>query len=547
MGQHGIASILLVVSTGLTPIAAHHGLALAGGAGADPSPTPAVSFSATETSPVLTQQSARLWTTSIVVDVFPACLRGLRYELVTTWPDESVSGQVAAVVSLGPEVPGGPSGQSSSGTSGSQPSCTATAALSSEWPSEVDLHFSTSFQAIPRGAAVVLEAPDGIMTLPAITLTVHRQVTRVDYLLIPACCGLALILLFLLAVITAVARDDVRDQDGRKARLRQLYRDVIRNDGEFWKVFWRRPLFASAAWTFKDSWATNVTVGVSATGAILAAFGTVSTLFPGVQLDRFAILMAICGAIIAVAPLVFGIASAWQPGPYLTLPDNSLARAPAGEPVILQAVAGASISLPTGTRKNGARATRKATKMPVPANPCPPIEISGRWIALTKDGTVAAAGGSTIRIGSPPHTSIEVGDDGAVVTVVGVADLTLPSGTEVITSASAAPDRPESAPSKLGQEAIVKVPPAGNVMDADMRSVVPAAMVTMFGIGAELGILGVMAWSLSAESTVIRACTVAVLTVAALIVVGYAGSTTRSLADSGLGSALSASSTSFTY
>ena len=49
-------------------------------------------------------------------------------------------------------------------------------------------------------------------------------------------------------------------------------------------------------------------------------------------------------------------------------------------------------------------------------------------------------------------------------------------------------------------------------MNADMRSVVPAAIVTMFGI---------VTW--------------------------YARSTTRSLADSGLGSALSASSTSFTY
>ena len=176
------------------------------------------------------------------------------------------------------------------------------------------------------------------------------------------------------------------------------------------------------------------------------------------------------------------------------------------------------------------------------------IEFRTGWIALTKDGTIAAPGGSTIDVGPPPSVSMTVGPDGAVVNVVGVADLRLPRGTEVITPGSAAPDLPGDAPptGTMPQDAILKVPSAGNVMNADMRSVVPAAIVTMFGIGAELGILGVLAF-LSTESTVIRACTIAVLALSALVVVGYAGSTTRSLADAGLGSALSASSTSFVY
>ena len=239
-----------------------------------------MSFAATETSPVLTQQSAGLWTTSIVVDVFPACLRGLRYELVTTWPDGLVPGRVVKVIGLGPSV----------AKSSGQPGCTAREASASAWASEVDLHFSMT--AVPRGAAVMLEAPNGMMALPAITLTVRRFVSRADYLLIPVVCGLALVVLFLAAVMIAVAWDDARNQPGRG---RQLYRDLCRNDRSFWQRFWHQPLFASAAWTFKDSWATNVTVGVSATTAILAAFGTVSTLFPGVQLDRFAILMAASG------------------------------------------------------------------------------------------------------------------------------------------------------------------------------------------------------------------------------------------------------------
>lgn len=532
MRLHGIASILLAVFTGLSPIAAFHGPARA----ADPSPTPAVSFAATQTSPVLTQQTAGLWTTSIVVDLFPACLRGLRYELVTTWPDALVPGRVARVINLGPEI---------SGSSG-QPGCSAPKVSASAWASEVDLHFSMT--AVPHGAAVMLEAPDGIMALPAITLTVHRYVSRADYVLIPCLCGVALVVLFLVAVMIAVAWDDARDESGVPARGRRVYRDLCQNDGSFWKRFWHQPLFASAAWTFKDSWATNVTVGVSATTAVLAAFGTVSTLFPGVQLDRFAILMAATGAIIAVAPLVFGIASAWRPSPYLTLPDNSLLRAPAGQPITLQAAAVASIRLPAGTIENGAPPTDGATNMSVaPADSQPLIKFPRGWIALTKDGTIAAPGGSTIQV-EPPEVSITVGPEGAVVTVVGIADLMLPRRTEVITSASAAPDLPGGTPptGTLPRDSILKVPSAGDVMNADMRSIVPAAIVTMFGIGAELGILGVLAF-LSTESLVIRGWTIAVLAVSALIVVGYAGSTTRSLADSGLGSALSASSTSFVY
>jgi hypothetical protein len=521
MRLHGIASILLALFAGLSPIA---------------SPTPAVSFAATQASPVLTQQSAGLWTTSIVVEEFPACLRGLRYELVTTWPDDLVPGRVVKVIPLGPAGADG---------TRSQPRCTAAAASASAWASEVDLHFSMT--AVPRGAAVMLEAPDGIMTLPAITLTVHRYVSRADYLLIPALCGGVLVLLFLAAVMIAVAWDDARNQP---ARGRQLYCDLCRNDRSFYQRFWHQPLFASAAWTFKDSWATNVTVGVSATAAILAAFGTVSTLFPGVQLDRFAILMAGTGAIVAVAPLVFGVATAWWPSAYLTLPDNSLLQARPGQSVTLRAAAGASISLPAGTIKNSAPPMDKTSTirvLPVGQQPLVIRFLTG-WIALTKDGTIAVPGGGVLEVGPPPHASMTVGPDGAVVTVVGVADLRLPRSTGVITPASAAPNLSEDAPpaGTLPKDAILKVPSPGNVMNADMRSVVPAAIVTMFGIGAELGILGVLAF-LSTESGLIRACTIAVLALSALVVVGYAGSTTRSLADSGLGSALSASSTSFVY
>lgn len=42
-----------------------------------------------------------------------------------------------------------------------------------------------------------------------------------------------------------------------------------------------------------------------------------------------------------------------------------------------------------------------------------------------------------------------------------------------------------------------------------MRAVVPAALITMFGIGAQLGVLASLVYSLSAESSGTRAIAVA--------------------------------------
>lgn len=70
--------------------------------------------------------------------------------------------------------------------------------------------------------------------------------------------------------------------------------------------FWHRLLYASSAWTFGDSWATNIAAVGTAIGAALTAAGTLSDLLPGVELGRFSLLIAAAGAITVAAPLVFG-------------------------------------------------------------------------------------------------------------------------------------------------------------------------------------------------------------------------------------------------
>jgi hypothetical protein len=70
--------------------------------------------------------------------------------------------------------------------------------------------------------------------------------------------------------------------------------------------FWRTPLFAGAAWSFGDSWATSVTPLTALVGGVLTASGAVAGLVPGVDLTRFGLLMALVGGLTTIAPLLFG-------------------------------------------------------------------------------------------------------------------------------------------------------------------------------------------------------------------------------------------------
>lgn len=75
--------------------------------------------------------------------------------------------------------------------------------------------------------------------------------------------------------------------------------------------FWQTPLYASAAWTFSDSWATNITAIATVVTAGLAATSGISAVLPGVDLGRFSLMIALAGGITVVAPLVFGTLNSW--------------------------------------------------------------------------------------------------------------------------------------------------------------------------------------------------------------------------------------------
>lgn len=341
--------------------------------------------------------------------------------------------------------------------------------------------------------------------------------------------------------------------------------------------FWLRPFHASAAWTFKDSWATNIAAAGTAAAGILTAAGAIGSMVPGVQFDmvpaiqfdRYAMLIAACGVMIIAGPLAFAVFKAMLRGCHLTVPDDTsitLRRGVHGPGrCTINVPAGADIMFPGGAERevNGQRERVLAAGASVSVPVDSAITVEGERIALASEASViAVAAGSTITVsndmggpagapgadGAGPGTAGRgvaaagqapiIAQAGAAVTVAGAADIELLRDTEFTA--------PHRARTKLREEALLKVPVRDNAIAADLRSVIPAAAVTMFGIGAELGIAGVLGGSISAKIFSARAIAVAVGAVLALVTLWYAAVSTRTLPSPAAGSALSAEGTSYT-
>jgi hypothetical protein len=71
-----------------------------------------------------------------------------------------------------------------------------------------------------------------------------------------------------------------------------------------------------------------------------------------------------------------------------------------------------------------------------------------------------------------------------------------------------------------------------------MRSLIPASLVTILGIGAQLGLLGMLAGELAALPSVAHKVAWAIVGVMAAVMVGYAVVATAELASSRPGSAI---------
>lgn len=509
---------------------------------ASPGPSPTSSFSPSAvTGAVLQQDGSRKWTTTVVLSHnSAACTPTPSFWLETTSPDRTISKVTR-------------SGVRAASNRGKASSCRFTVTF-------------TGLRRVPETAALVVNQAGSSSTIP---LIVHRQVTLYYYLGIPAIVGaiMALIGLFVSILMVKIYRPG----GGR------MY---------FWQLeFWRHPLTASGAWALNDSWATNITTGFVVVGTVLGAATATSSLFPGVTLTLFSIVNIIVGAIVVAAPIVFAIAySHWirkNPGvtadASLTLPSDAAVPL-RDQAAIITVPSGASISmLGGGTVQRLGDAGPPELKIKVGgAVQVPP----GTGIRVQAGGVMSLPGTSdiTVRPGSTLECtadtedpwSIAAGDlapvpapvpapapapqpdqridypatvilpGGARISVVGVADVQMPHLTVIRTSLT-------GQESCWQKDRVLQVPQGSSMIAANMAIVLLAAFVTMFGIGAELGIAGVLAYGLSDASHGWREVMLIAILAVAVFVLLYAVTAIQALADPQPGSSLSAApGTSFT-
>lgn len=119
---------------------------------------------------------------------------------------------------------------------------------------------------------------------------------------------------------------------------------------------------------------------------------------------------------------------------------------------------------------------------------------------------------------------------GAKITVTGAADVSLPKNAVI-----SAPRRRDYA---LPRPRQFLAPQGTNVIVASLGIILSVNILTMFGIGAELGIAGVLAAFSRADSTGIGFIAAA-LAIISIVVVLYAGTATRTMADPQPGSSIS--------
>jgi hypothetical protein len=287
-------------------------LALPLGSGQALADTPAIPGPplAGSTSATLTQVNAGEWTTTVYLDTAALCAgknpAGNKFTLVTGKPG-SVTGAAA------PQYPDGPL------------SCGRVAATA---VTEVKLTFTPSpaLSAVPQTAALVATPPQALLQAGdppfQVPLTVRRTVSPWQYVGIPAICGgaLAVLLVLVLMLIGMPGEGKAPSSERGQADSGQQANRV-----RWGLAFWRTPLFAGAAWSFGDSWATSVTPLTALAGGVLAASGAVAGLVPGVDLTRFGLLMALVGGLTTLAPLLFGAVNSLFPAKAVGGP------APAGE------------------------------------------------------------------------------------------------------------------------------------------------------------------------------------------------------------------------
>jgi hypothetical protein len=565
-------------------------------------------------SPVLTQQASGTWTTTVYLNTAALCPAAPSFELVTGSPNDVVVGHP----SYQPPVDCSPPA--------SAPRAPLTAVALTFGP-------CTDLATPPVTAAVVVTPAQAAVPVQ-IPVTVRRAVSGYQYLWVPVWCGLGLAALLVLTMLVFTLPDPNANRDAGPNAGQS--RGADRPDTMSLRELLSRPLYASAAWSFSGSWATNVTTAAAVAGTVLTASGTISELLPGVELGRFSLLIAVAGGITLIAPLVFGalnyrfervdpttagvsvislprgpvaVLSGWgwrtwrdrfnhrfrSGAMVVTLPSEDEAPLPDGYKVRLpdkgewrwkatiMAPAGATMTLfrgadiPASSQDAAPLPEAAFTELPgrsaatlkpgavlsippgatITVSPSDPAAgprllalpgasdvtvFAGQQVAIDTQATLAV---TDVTMSGPVPSSYRLRQDftmtvpgGAKISFLGQAMLTLPAGSLVAVPGAGSLDSARR--SNLRATTVYPLPHTGQVVASRMWSLLAAAALTLFGTGAELGILGVLVLSLSSASLSVRVLCVAAIAVAALVVWVYSVVSIRALADPMPGDALNA-------
>ena len=438
-----------------------------GGGVADAAP-PTVSVTGVGAAAPVLRQAGSMWETTVLVTDSSGCAKAasIQYWLAATASGGSPGGAFG-----GPVTPG-----------------SVVAATSDASACEVTVAFSGPAR-VPATAALVADQSG---TTATVALTVSRDVTVFSYLGWPAIAGGVAVALYMLGMLS------VATWDWRGARRYRLV------SGEWWK----HPVAGSGAWSAGDSWATNISTGVVLVGTVLAATTASSALFPGVALDRFAIVNIVAGVFVVAAPLLFGILYTFFTGRDAGPSADSVVRVHPSRQVVLRVPSGAAVTMVAETTVSGggvpAHHCKAGDSYQVPPGSVIAIKPAGPGaagsglagaIALSGTSDVGVLPGACLFIGPEPaeHPVFPYGlplraslAGGAKITVTGTADVNLPEGA-VITG----PRRKDSRPARADRWLLV--PQGTTVIVGSLGIMVAANILTMFGIGAEVGIALVLA------------------------------------------------------
>ena len=562
---------------------------------------------------MLTQQSPTTWTTTVLLDEISACLaevvgnqakpakpakqtqpsnvllaQELSYHLVTTSPDYVVAGTVAGTAEINAFPATGATSATGAtnaaaaalnpatlgliGTGALPPPCSAPADETASAETEVSLTFTLKapFPTVPLTATLVIEDPGGEVPVTATQLmTVRALVTVWQYLLFPVYYAVAMVVAFVIGLLLVAWWRRPKREDPGEGENRWSGDPPDHGPG-----FWRRPVYASAAWSFTDSPATTISAAATVLATVLAGAGAASTLLPGIQVDHFAVLLAVWAIVVVAAPMVFGFLNTVTGASRSLVPDNAaLLRFP-GDQAVLHAPGGASLAF-------AGEATAVAPGLHVPlkpggALPVPPdstltvsFAAGTGTMVLPGDSSVVLTGMSGVQVGvsrqgeftAPPDaqpgqassvmlsSGVEIkpplmsygqsSQDGVTVKAVGFITVTVPKGTRVHY-----PFPDQGITKTFSQDTYLRVPMGDKTIVANMWSLIPASLLTIFGIGAQLGLLGMLAGELSALPGPAHNIAWAIVGVMAAVMVGYSVVATAELASSRPGTALASDSQS---